>query len=418
MLCCDLVVASRSASFGDAHANYGLLPAGGGSIRLPRRVGPARAKHLMFTGVTVPAEDLAGTDLITALVGRRAADQRGGQPRRGHRRQEPGRDRGHEGTHRRRPSDLTREAGLRMERQRAAAHTGTHDFHEGLSAFAEKRATEVHRTVTTARGSETSMENLLRLDGKTVLVTGAGQGVGRQVALHCAGHGARVVVNDFHLDRADAVASEIRAAGGSAVASRCDVTDFDDVMDMVARAEQEAGGIDVLVNNAGNAGPVQDPMSPAPPFWETHPKEWGPWMGANFYGVLNCARAALPAMVERRSGRVVTVISDAGRVGEPGLPVYSGAKAGAAGFSRALAKAVGRYNITVNCVALASIRTPGVATATDHPDQVKSMLRSYVIRRLGEPSDAANLILFLASDAAAWVTGQTYPVNGGYSFAV
>ncbi|MGD0608516.1 MAG: SDR family NAD(P)-dependent oxidoreductase [Streptosporangiaceae bacterium] len=262
------------------------------------------------------------------------------------------------------------------------------------------------------------MENLLRLDGKTVLVTGAGQGVGRQVALHCAGHGARVVVNDFHLDRADAVASQIRAAGGSAVASRCDVTDFDDVMDMLARVEQEAGGIDVLVNNAGNAGPVQDPMSPAPPFWEADPKEWGPWMGANFYGVLNCARAALPAMVERCSGRVVTVISDAGRVGEPDLPVYSGAKAGAAGFSRALAKAVGRYNITVNCVALASMRTPGVASVTDDPDLVKSMLRSYVIRRLGEPSDAANLILFLASDAAAWITGQTYPVNGGYSFAV
>jgi 2-hydroxycyclohexanecarboxyl-CoA dehydrogenase len=165
------------------------------------------------------------------------------------------------------------------------------------------------------------MENLLRLDGKTVLVTGAGQGVGRQVALHCAGHGARVVVNDFHLDRADAVAAEIRAAGGFAVASRCDVTDFGNVTDMIARAEQEAGGIDVLVNNAGNAGPVQDLMSPAPPFWETHPKEWGPWMGANFYGVLNCARATLPAMVERRSGRVVTVISDAGRVGEPGLPI-------------------------------------------------------------------------------------------------
>ena len=262
------------------------------------------------------------------------------------------------------------------------------------------------------------MDNLLRLEGKTVLVTGAGQGVGRQVALHCAGHGAHVIVNDFHLDRADAVAAEILAAGGRALASQCDVTDFDDVADMIARAESEAGGIDVLVNNAGNAGPVQDPMSPAAPFWEVHPKEWEPWMGTNFYGVLNCARATLPAMVERCWGRVVTVISDAGRVGEPSLPVYSGAKAGAAGFSRALAKAVGRYNITVNCVALASIRTPGVATATGDADLVKSMLRSYVIRRLGEPSDAANLILFLASDAAAWITGQTYPVNGGYSFAV
>ena len=262
------------------------------------------------------------------------------------------------------------------------------------------------------------MQNLLRLDGKTVLVTGAGQGVGRQVALHCAGHGARVGVNDFHLNRAGAVASEIHAGGGQALAIRCDVTDFDDVMAMVSRAEQEAGRIDVLVNNAGNAGPVQDPVKPAPPFWEVHPKEWEPWMGANFYGVLNCARAALPGMVERCTGRIVTVISDAGRVGEPGLPVYSGAKAGAAGFSRALAKAVGRYNITANCVALASMRTPGVATATDNAELVTSMLRSYVIRRLGEPSDAANLILFLASDAAAWITGQTYPVNGGYSFAV
>jgi 2-hydroxycyclohexanecarboxyl-CoA dehydrogenase len=262
------------------------------------------------------------------------------------------------------------------------------------------------------------VENLLRLDGKTVLVTGAGQGVGRQVALHCAGHGARVIVNDFHLDRADAVAGEISAAGGTALASRCDVTDFNDVMDMVSRAEQELGSIDVLVNNAGNAGPVQDPMQPTPPFWELHPKDWEPWLGTNFYGVLNCSRAALPGMVERCAGRIVTVISDAGRVGEPDLAVYSGAKAGAAGFSRALAKAAGRYNVTVNCVALGPIRTPGVATATDNADLVKAMLRSYVIRRLGEPSDAANLILFLASDASGWITGQTYPVNGGYSFAV
>ena len=258
------------------------------------------------------------------------------------------------------------------------------------------------------------MSDLLRLDGKTVLVTGAGQGVGRQTALHCARHGAAVVVNDFHAQRAEAVAEEIRGAGGTARARGCDVTDYDDVQEMVAAA----GQIDVLVNNAGNAGPVRDPMQPAPPFWETGPKDWEPWLGTNFYGVLNCARAAVPGMVERRRGRVITVISDAGRVGEPHLAVYSGAKAGAAGFSRALARAVGRFNVTVNCVALASMRTPGVATATENADLVKSMLRSYVIRRLGEPDDAAALILFLASDSASWITGQTYPVNGGYSFAV
>ena len=258
------------------------------------------------------------------------------------------------------------------------------------------------------------MSDLLRLDGKTILVTGAGQGVGRQTALHCARHGATVVVNDFHAERAEAVAEEIRAAGGMARAHGCDVTDYVDVQEMVATV----GQIDVLVNNAGNAGPVRDPMRPAPPFWETEPKEWEPWLGTNFYGVLNCARAAVPGMVERQRGRVITVISDAGRVGEPHLAVYSAAKAGAAGFSRALAKAVGRFNVTVNCVALASMRTPGVATATANADLVKSMLRSYVIRRLGEPDDAAALILFLASDAAGWITGQTYPVNGGYSFAV
>jgi 2-hydroxycyclohexanecarboxyl-CoA dehydrogenase len=262
------------------------------------------------------------------------------------------------------------------------------------------------------------MDDLLSLSGRTVLVTGAGQGVGRQVALHCAGQGATVAVNDFHAARAEAVAGEIRTAGGTALAYGGDVTDYEQVEALVADVERSAGGIDVLVNNAGNAGPVQDPMQPAPPFWETQPKEWEPWMGTNFYGVLNCSRAALPAMVERRRGRVITVISDAGRVGEPNLVVYSGAKAGAAGFSRALAKAVGRYNVTVNCVALGSVRTPGVSSAIEDADLVKAMLRSYVIRRLGEPSDAAALILFLASDAAGWITGQTYPVNGGYSFAV
>jgi NAD(P)-dependent dehydrogenase (short-subunit alcohol dehydrogenase family) len=262
------------------------------------------------------------------------------------------------------------------------------------------------------------VDDLLRLDGKTVLVTGAGQGVGRQVARYCGAHGAQVIVNDFDPDRAEAVTGQIRADGGRALASPCDVTDFAAVEVMVTGADRAAGGVDVLVNNAGNAGPMQDPMQPGPPFWETGPKEWQPWLGTNLYGVLNCARAAVPGMVRRSRGRVVTVISDAGRVGEAGLPVYSAAKAGAAGFSRALARAVGRYNITVNCVSLASVRTPGVATATNDQELVKSMLRHYVIRRLGEPDDAAALILFLASDAAAWITGQTYPVNGGYSFAV
>ena len=129
---------------------------------------------------------------------------------------------------------------------------------------------------------------------------------------------------------------------------------------------------------------------------------------------MNCCRAALPAMTARRRGRIVTVVSDAGRVGEPHLAAYSGAKAGAAGFMRAIAKAVGRYDITANSVSLSTIRTPGVANMLTE-EAIPRMLKSYVIRRLGEPGDAANMILFLASDAASWITGQTYSVNGGYA---
>ena len=259
------------------------------------------------------------------------------------------------------------------------------------------------------------MDNILDMTGKTVLVTGGGQGVGRQVALHCAGQGAAVVVNDYHADRAEAVAAEITSEGGSALGLGCDVTDFDSVTAMVERAGKELAPIDVLVNNAGNAGPAEDALTSIPPFWETGPKEWEPWIGTNFYGVLNASRAVLPGMVERCYGRIVSVISDAGRTGEPNLAVYGGAKAGAAGFSRGLAKAVGRYGITVNCVALSTINTPGVASALADPEVVKKALRGYVIRRFGEPGDAANAVLFLASDAASWVTGQTYPVNGGYA---
>jgi 2-hydroxycyclohexanecarboxyl-CoA dehydrogenase len=257
--------------------------------------------------------------------------------------------------------------------------------------------------------------NVLDMTGRTVLVTGAGQGVGRQVALHCAAHGAAVAVNDFHLDRAEAVAAEITADAGWAVGLSCDVTDFDAITALAEEAGRALGPVDVLVNNAGNAGPADDPLAHTPPFWETGPKDWEPWIATNFHGVLNASRAVLPGMVERGYGRIVTVISDAGRTGEPNLAVYGGAKAGAAGFSRGLAKAVGRHGITVNCVALSTVATPGIAPAIADPEVARKILRGYPLRRFGEPTDAANAVLFLASDAASWVTGQTYPVNGGYA---
>lgn len=255
------------------------------------------------------------------------------------------------------------------------------------------------------------------LTGRTVLVTGGGQGVGQGVATLCAQRGARVVVNDYHLDRAAAVSEQIGAAGGEAVALRCDVSDYDDVTEMVEQAGARFGRIDVLVNNAGNAGPTAGSLFDQPPFWETDPSDWARWLSTNLFGVLNVTRACVSHMVAQRWGRVVTVISDAGRVGEANLVVYGGAKAGAAGFSRGLAKAVGRHGVTVNCVALGSMNTASVAEITSDPTLLKQVLSGYPIRRLGEPDDAAQMIAFLASDAASWITGQTYPVNGGYSVA-
>jgi 2-hydroxycyclohexanecarboxyl-CoA dehydrogenase len=259
------------------------------------------------------------------------------------------------------------------------------------------------------------MPDLLNLRGRVALVTGAGQGVGRQIALDLAANGAgAVIVNDFYADRAHAVAEEVSALGAKGIPASFDVTDYGAVTAALAKPFQKVGGPSILVNNAGNAGPEQSISDPTP-FWETEPKDWEPWIGANFFGVLNCTRAVVGGMVERRYGRVINIISDAGRVGEPNLVVYSAAKAGAAGFTRGLAKAVGRYEVTANCISLSAVTTPASESIFDDPEVVRRMLRYYVIKRLGRPSDASALALFLASDAASWITGQTYPVNGGYA---
>ncbi|TWB98071.1 3-oxoacyl-[acyl-carrier protein] reductase [Bradyrhizobium macuxiense] len=263
------------------------------------------------------------------------------------------------------------------------------------------------------------MSDILDLNGKVTLITGAGQGVGRQIALHFAAHNAAgIVVNDYFLERAEQVAREINAAGGKAIAAQADVTDLASVKAMIGKAEQAFGPIDVLVNNAGNAGATPDPDA-RKPFWETGPEVWNSFIGVNLYGVINCASACIPQMIERKGGRIVTIISDAGRAGEAGLEVYSGAKAGAAGFTRAVARSLGRHNITANCVAIAATLTPAIeARLKANPEMQKKMMEKYVIRRPGLPSDVANMVLFLASDASAWITGQTYPVNGGFTFAL
>ncbi|HEV2363165.1 MAG TPA: SDR family oxidoreductase [Caulobacteraceae bacterium] len=265
------------------------------------------------------------------------------------------------------------------------------------------------------------MTDILDLGGRVALVTGAGQGVGRQIALHLGGASGSggVAVNDFVLARAEAVAEEVRAAGGKAVALQADVSDQASVKAMVEKARAELGPIGILVNNAGNAGANPSPEL-AKPFWETGPQVWNSFLGVNLYGVVNCTGAVIPGMIERRApGRILTIISDAGRWGDAGLEIYAAAKAGAAGFMRSVARTLGRYQITANCVAIALTDTPAVQ-ATLHGDQerLKRQMEKYIIRRPGQPRDIANMILFLASDASPWITGQVYPVNGGFTFAL
>jgi NAD(P)-dependent dehydrogenase (short-subunit alcohol dehydrogenase family) len=262
-------------------------------------------------------------------------------------------------------------------------------------------------------------EDPLDLGGQIGFVSGAGRGAGRAIALALARHNAGgVAVNDFVAERAQAVAEEIEALGVRAVAAPADVGDHAALERAMRAVEASLGSITLLVNNAGNAGP-EATMGRSPPFWESTPRDWDRYFRTNLQGVMNCCHLALPGMIKRGSGRMVTIVSDAGRVGEPGLVAYSAAKAGAAGFVRAIAKEVGRYGITSNAISLSTLEPAleeGAKAEFLASDHAKARLSRYVIRRFGKPDDVANMALFLCSNAASWITGQTYPVNGGYSF--
>jgi 3-oxoacyl-[acyl-carrier protein] reductase len=255
------------------------------------------------------------------------------------------------------------------------------------------------------------------LSGRRALVTGAGQHVGRVIALALARSGAEVLVNDLRAERCERVAREIAEAGGRGRPAVFDVRDRVATQRCIGELSP-----DILVNNVGDTGAGDAPGERTGRhrwrnFVDSDLAEWDAFLAVNLLGVLHCAHAAAPAMIERGWGRIITIISDAARVPERGMSAYAAAKAGAAGFSRALAAELGRSGVTVNCVSLGTIQSEHAKEITD-PDRQRASLRGYLVPRLGRPEDPASLVVFLASAHADWITAQTIPVNGGYSSAL
>ncbi|MEU8139616.1 SDR family NAD(P)-dependent oxidoreductase [Streptodolium elevatio] len=246
------------------------------------------------------------------------------------------------------------------------------------------------------------------LHGRTALVTGAGQGVGAGIAELLAAQGALVAVNDLDAARADATVKHIRDAGHQARALVFDVTDPESVADAVRSFAHDAAPVDILVNNAGNAG--AGAFRPRP-FRETEPHEWRRFTEVNLFGVMNCAKAVLDGMADRRHGRIITIASGSGVVGQAiGVSLYAAAKGGAIAFMRHLAMETAADGITANTIALGMIDPAASGRVADH---TRELAKRIPVGRIGLPDDAGALCAYLASDQAAWITGQTLHLNGG-----
>jgi 2-hydroxycyclohexanecarboxyl-CoA dehydrogenase len=245
------------------------------------------------------------------------------------------------------------------------------------------------------------------MDNKIAIVTGAGRGIGRGIAEKLAAEGATVVATDVD----EATAQETAAAlGGDAVGMAADVASRDAVTAMVLAAHERFGRIDVLVNNAG--------WDRAGPFVDSDPADWDRVIGINLYGVLHTSHVVLPIMAEQGGGRVVNLASDAGRVGSSGEAVYSAAKGGVIAFTKTCAREMARHGIAVNCVCPGPTDTALFAEfAGDDPKLREALTRAIPLRRLAQPGDVANAVAFLASDEAAYITGQTLSVSGGLSMS-
>ena len=240
------------------------------------------------------------------------------------------------------------------------------------------------------------------LSGKIALVTGAGQHVGAGVAHALAAQGAAVAVNDVIADRAESTVAAVRAAGGTAAPYVFDVTDPAAVTEAVGAITGELGQVDILVNNAGIPAGFRPQL-----FRDLESSEWARFVDLNLYGSLHCVRAVLDGMCERRWGRVVQVSSGAGQRGlAMGIALYGASKSAVEGFIRHLSQEVAGSGVTANSIALGTI---------DHvpAERLEQLARRVPVGRLGSPADVGAAAVYLASEEASWLTGQTIQLSGG-----
>ena len=245
----------------------------------------------------------------------------------------------------------------------------------------------------------------MRLKKQVAIVTGAGQGIGRAVALTLAREGATVVVNDIDLEKAEKVAEEVSAQGGQALPVQADVSKAKDVDILVKKTLESYKRVDILVNNAGVAKMTR--------FLELTEAEWDRTMNINIKGQFLCSKAVIAHMIKQKRGKIVNIASLAAHIGAPGLAAYGASKGGVVQLTKALAVELGKYNIMVNAVSPGLTLTDLIKSAVkDRPDFIEGIDR-IPLRRAAEPEDIANAVLFLASSESDYITGQVIIVDGG-----